>query len=219
MTMVVFSIFFGGVAKIPSDGIPYPLFAFTALVPWTLFSGGLARASDSLIGNAGLLTKVYFPRLIIPISAVVSGIVDFAIAFAILLGMLVFYQRTPTLNIIWLPFYILLIITLALGMGLWLSALNVRYRDVRYLVPFLTQLWLYATPVAYPSSLISNPVLRVIYGINPMAGVVEGFRWALIGSDTPPGPMLLVSVTIVLLILISGALAFLNLERTFADLV
>jgi len=216
MSMIVFSIFFGGLAKIPSDNLPYPIFAYTALVPWTLFASGLTQSSNSLAGAAGLITKVYFPRLVIPIAALLSGIVDFALAFLLLLGMMVFYGRVPTINIIFLPLFLLLALVTALGIGLWLSALNVQFRDVRYIIPFLTQFWMFATPIVYPSSLLSEE-WRIIYGLNPMAGVVEGFRWALLGTDTAPGPMILVSAAASLVLLISGAFYFKRMEKAFAD--
>ena len=217
-TMVVFSLFFGKLAKIPSDGVPYPIFAFAALVPWTFFANGLSQSSNSLVGSSHLITKVYFPRLVIPISSVISGTLDFAISFLVLLGMIVFYGITPTGNMIWLPFLLLLAFVTALGVGMWLSAMNVQFRDVRYVVPFLTQIWLFATPIAYPSSLLSEP-WRTIYGINPMVGVVEGFRWALIGTDTAPGPIIAVSSLVALALLAGGALYFRRMEKSFADIV
>lgn len=218
MTMVVFSIFFGKLARIPSDGIPYPIFAFAALVPWTFFANGLSQSSNSLVGNANLITKVYFPRLVIPISAVVSGIIDFAIAFVVLIGMMFYYGMVPTMNVIWLPFFFLLAFVTALGVGLWFSALNVEYRDVKYVVPFLVQFWLFATPIAYPSSLLSEP-WRMIYALNPMVGVIEGFRWALLGTQITVGPLILVSTLVSFFLLISGAFYFRRMERTFADVV
>jgi lipopolysaccharide transport system permease protein len=217
-TMLVFSLFFGRLANIPSDNIPYPLFSFAALVPWTFFANGLGQSSDSLVGNANLIKKVYFPRLVVPFAAVLSGVVDFALAFVVLLVMMLFYGRVPTINAIWLPLLLLLALITALGVGLWLSALNVEYRDVRYVVPFLTQFWLFATPIAYPSSLLSEP-WRTLYGLNPMVGVVEGFRWALVGTDTAPGAIVLVSALAALAILISGAYYFRRMEQTFADVV
>lgn len=217
-TMVVFSVFFGRLAQIPSDGIPYPLFAYAALVPWSFFAHSLSSSSNSLVDSANLLRKVYFPRLAIPLATVLSGVIDFAVAFVVLLGMMLFYGRTPTPNSIWLPFLLLLALTTALGVGLWLSALNVQYRDVRYTIPFLTQFWLFATPIAYPSSLLSEP-WRTLYGINPMVGVVEGFRWALLGTATAPGPILIVSALTALGLLVSGAYYFRRMEKSFADLV
>lgn len=217
-TMLVFSVFFGRLAKIPSDGIPYPIFSFAALVPWTFFANGLSQASNSLVGNSNLLTKVYFPRLVIPISTVISGFIDFALSFAVLLLMMVYYGKLPTLNIIWLPFFLLLALITALGVGLWMSALNVEYRDVRYVVPFITQFWMLATPIAYPSTMLSEP-WRMVYGLNPMVGVVEGFRWALLGSGTGPGAMTAVSTVVSILALITGAFYFKRMERNFADIV
>jgi len=217
-TMVVFSLFFGKLAKIPSDGIPYPIFSFAALVPWTFFANGLSQSSNSLVGGANLIKKIYFPRLVMPISGVVSGVVDFVLAFIVLLGMMLFYHILPTSNIIWLPFFLLLAFVTSLGVGLWLSAMNVQFRDVRYALPFLTQFWLFATPIAYPSSLLSEP-WRTIYGLNPMVGVVEGFRWALLGAKTAPGPVIIVSTLASLAILASGAYYFRRMEKTFADVV
>jgi len=218
MTMVVFTIFFGRLAKIPSDGIPYPIFSYAALVPWTFFANALTQSSNSLVGNANLIKKVYFPRLTIPVSAVLSGVIDFLIAFAVLLAMMGYYGKIPTMNIIWLPFLLLLALVTALGVGLWLSALNVEFRDVKYVIPFLTQFWMFATPIVYPSSLLSEP-WRTIYGLNPMVGVVEGFRWALLGTPTAPGSIMIVSSSVALFILISGAFYFRRMERTFADVV
>jgi len=217
-TMVVFSLFFGRLGKIPSDGIPYPIFAFAALVPWTFFATGLGQSSNSIVGSSTLITKVYFPRLIIPLASIFSGIIDFLLAFAVLLGMMFFYGLTPTVNVIWLPLFLLLAFVIALGVGLWLSALNVEYRDVRYVVPFITQFWLLATPIAYPSSLLHEP-WRTIYALNPMVGVVEGFRWALLRSSAAPGPMILVSAGAAVVILITGAFYFRRMEKTFADVV
>lgn len=215
-TMVVFSLFFGRLAKIPSDGIPYPIFVYAALVPWTFFANGLSQSSNSLVGSANLLKKVYFPRLVMPISSVISGAVDFVLAFAVLIGMMLFYNIFPSVNIVWLPLLFLLAFVTSLGVGLWLSAMNVQFRDVRYVVPFLTQFWLFATPIAYPSSLLPEP-WRMLYGINPMVGVVEGFRWALLRTDTAPGPIIIVSTLASLAILVSGAYYFRRMEKTFAD--
>jgi lipopolysaccharide transport system permease protein len=217
-TMVVFSLFFGKLAKIPSDGIPYPIFAYSALVPWTFFASGLNNSSNSLVGSANLIRKVYFPRLVVPISSIISSAVDFVLAFTVLLGMMMFYGIFPTANIVWLPFLLLLAFITALGVGLWMSALNVQYRDVRYTLPFLTQFWLFASPIAYPSSLLSEP-WRTLYGINPMVGVVEGFRWALLGTDTAPGPIVIVSSVVALMLLIGGVFYFRRMEKTFADVV
>ncbi|NGZ98760.1 MAG: phosphate ABC transporter permease [Nitrospira sp. WS110] len=218
MTMVVFSLFFGKLANMPSDGFPYPLFAYTALVPWTFFANGLTESSNSLVSSSNLIKKVYFPRLVIPISSVISGGVDFVIAFAVLIAMMLFYGLLPTANIIWLPLLVLLTFGTALGVGLWLSALNVQYRDVRYTVPFITQFWLFATPIAYPSSLLSEP-WRTVFALNPMVGVVEGFRWALLGTRTAPGPMIAVSALVTVLLLVGGAFYFRRMEKTFADVI
>lgn len=217
-TMVIFSLFFGHLAKIPSDGIPYPIFSFAALVPWTFFATGLTGASNSLVGSANLVSKVYFPRLTIPISTVLSGVVDFVVAFVVLLGMMLYYGIWPTVNVVWLPLFLLLALVTSLGVGLWLSALNVQFRDVRYVVPFLTQAWMFATPIVYPSSMLSEP-WRTIYGINPMVGVIEGFRWALLGSGKAPGPIIAVSSLTALALLVSGAYYFRRMEKTFADVV
>jgi len=216
--MVVFSLFFGRLAKVPSDGIPYPVFTFCALLPWQLFANALTESSNSLVGNQNLITKVYFPRLVVPISAVLGGLVDFVIAFMILLGMMLYYGIVPGWAIVTLPGFILLAVLTALGVGLWLSALNVQYRDVRYTIGFLVQLWLFLTPVAYPSSIVPEK-WRPLYGLNPMAGVVEGFRWALLGKSQPPGAMLWVSVAVVILILFGGLYYFRRMEQQFADIV
>jgi lipopolysaccharide transport system permease protein len=217
MTMVAFSLFFGQLGKIPSDGVPYPVFSYVGLLPWTFFANALGQASASLVGNANLISKVYFPRLVVPISSVLSGVIDFGIAFVVLIGLMAYFQLAPTLAaVLLIPFLVLALVT-ALGVGLWLSALNVEYRDVRYAVPFLTQFWLFATPVAYPSSLLPEP-WRTLYGLNPMAGVVEGFRWALLGTN-PPGPMLVVSVAAAIVLLVTGAFYFRRMERMFADVV
>jgi lipopolysaccharide transport system permease protein len=217
-TMLVFSLFFGRLAGVPSDGVPYPLFSLAALVPWTFFSNGLTQSSNSLVAGASLITKVYFPRLTIPLSAVLSGAVDFCIAFLLLGVACLYYGVTPGVRVVWLPLLFLLALVTALGVGLWLSALNVEYRDVRYTVPFLTQLWLFATPIAYPSSLLREP-WRTLYGLNPMAGVVEGFRWATLGTGAGPGPMLAVSSAAALAMLVAGACYFRRMERSFADIV
>src|SRR5437870_8772869 len=205
--MVVFSLFFGRLARVPSDGIPYPVFAYCALLPWQLFAHALSESSNSLVANERLITKVYFPRLCVPISAVLGGLIDFAIAFVVLLLMMAYYGIHPTWAVFTLPGFLLLAIATALGVGLWLSALNVKYRDVRYTIAFLIQFWLVATPVAYPSSLI--PIRwRALYGLNPMAGVVEGFRWALLGKSEGPGAMLAVSVVVVAMIVLGGLYYF-----------
>jgi lipopolysaccharide transport system permease protein len=216
--MVIFTMFFGRLAKVPSDGIPYPIFAFAGLVPWNFFANGLSHCSDSLVSSANLIKKVYFPRLAIPLSTVLAGIVDFSISFLVLLAMMIYFQVAFSWKILWIPAFLLLSVTTALGVGLWLSALNVQYRDVRYTVPFLVQLWMYSTPIAYPSSLLSEP-WRTVYGLNPMVGVVEGFRWCLLGAKTEPGPMIAVSAVMAILILISGSFYFRRTEKRFADVV
>jgi lipopolysaccharide transport system permease protein len=218
MAMLVFSLFFGKLAKMASDGIPYPIFSYTALVPWTFFASGLTNASVSLVGSSNLIKKVYFPRLAIPIATVLSGVVDFALAFSVLLVMMLAYGIVPTFKILWLPLFLLLALITSLAVSLWLSAMNVQFRDVRYVVPFLTQFWLFATPIAYPSSLLHEP-WRTVYGLNPMVGVVEGFRWALLNTNTKPGPMIMVSSVAAVVLLISGAFYFRRMEKTFADLV
>ena len=214
-TMIVFSVFFGRLVRVPSDGIPYPIFAYSGLLPWQLFSQAVTRSGNSLVSNRHLITKIYFPRLAIPISAVLPGLVDFGIAFVVLLVMMVYYHIAPTVALLTLPFFLLLAVAAALGVGLWLSALNLKYRDVGYTIPFLTQFWLFATPVVYPSSLIPEK-WQALYGLNPMAGVVEGFRWALLGK-APPGPFLAISVGAVMLLLIGGLYYFRRMEKTFAD--
>jgi lipopolysaccharide transport system permease protein len=221
-TMVVFSLFFGKLGKIPSDGIPYPIFSYAALVPWTFFANGLNQSANSLVGSANLIKKVYFPRLAVPIATVLSGVVDFALAFVILFGMMAWYGITPTGNLIWLPFFLMLAMVTALGVGLWLSAMNVQFRDVRYVVPFLTQFWLFATPIAYPSSIVGQQLGQfwlTLYGLNPMVGVVEGFRWALLGTSGPPAATIVASSVAAVALLVSGAFYFRRMEKTFADVV
>jgi len=218
LTMLVFTVFLGKLAKVPSDGIPYPIFTFSALVPWTFFANGLAQSSTSLVLNANLLKKVYFPRLVIPISSVLSGGVDFLISFLVLVGMMLYYGMPPTMNILCVPLLFALTTVISLGTGLWLSALNVEYRDIRYVVPFLTQFWMFATPIAYPSSLLSER-WRLLYGLNPMVGIVDGFRWALLGVATVPSATLVMSSIVSVGLLVTGALYFRRMERTFADVV
>lgn len=218
LMMVVFSLFFGKLAGIPSEGIPYPIFSYCGLLPWTFFAQGLSQASISLVGSAHLITKVYFPRSIIPLSAVLVGLMDFALAFLVLVAMMVYYGISPGVNVIWLPGFLLLALITSLGTGLWLSALNVKYRDVRYTIPFLTQIGMFATPVIYPSTLLHGS-WRVLLGLNPMTAVVEGFRWTLLRVGRPPGAMLGISVLVALALFVSGALYFRKVERTFADVV
>ena len=218
MTMVVFSIFFGKLAGVPSDGLPYPVFAFCGLLPWQLFAFALTHSSNSLVQNAHLLTKVYFPRLIIPFSSVIVGLVDFVIAFVVLVGIMFYYDIIPGWALITLPLFVLLAIAAALSVGLWLSALNVKYRDVQYIIPFLAQFWLFVTPVAYSSSLVPSK-WQAVYAINPMVGVVEGFRWALLGKSAPPGALLIVSVAATAILLAGGLFYFARMEKTFPDII
>jgi len=226
VTMVVFSLFFGRLAKIPSDDIPYPIFSYTALLPWGLFAKALTDAGRSLVAQRTLITKVYFPRLSIPISSVLSGLVDFGLAFIVLVLMILYYNYAPnqtyqvylTPAVLTLPLFLLLAIVTALGVGLWLSALNVNYRDVNYVLPFLTQVWFFMTPITYSTSMIPDKA-QLLYALNPMVGVVEGFRWALLGTGTAPGPLLAISTTIAIIVLISGLFYFRRMERTFADMV
>lgn len=218
LTMVVFSVFFGRLAKVPSDGMPYPLFAYTALLPWMFFANGLSHSSNSLVQSAGMLKKVYFPRLIVPMSSILSGVVDFAFAFVVLIALMLWYGVMPTIRIIWLPLLLLLAILTSFGVGLWLSAINVQFRDVRYTIPFITQFWLFATPIAYPSSLLSEP-WRTLYGVNPMVGVVEGFRWALLGAQGLPSSIILLSAGMTCTLLVTGLFYFRRMERSFADIV
>ena len=218
LTMVVFSIFFGRLAQVPSDDLPYPIFSFAALLPWQLFSFALTQSSNSLVDNAQVLTKVYFPRLVLPLASTLAGLVDFAIAFVVLIAMMLYFGIYPGWSVIALPLLTVLAVLAALAVGLWLSALNVLYRDVRYAIPFLAQLWLFATPVAYSSSLVPDQ-WRALYGLNPMVGVVEGFRWALLDASKPPGAMLAVSVAATLAMLIGGLFYFRRMEKTFADVI
>lgn len=217
-TMVVFSLFFGRLARMPSNGVPYPIFTYTALVPWTFFASGLAQSANSLVASANLIKKVYFPRLTIPLATALAEGVDFCIAFAVLLALMLYYRIAPTPHVFWLPAFVLLALVTSVGAGLWLSALNVHFRDVRFVVPFVTQIWLFATPVAYPSSLLSEP-WRTLYGLNPMVGVVEGFRWALLGAGEAPGAIVALSALVAAAMLVSGVLFFRRMETTFADIV
>ncbi len=219
LTMVIFSVIFGKFGKLPTDNsIPYPLFTFAALLPWQLFANALQRSGTSLVGSAHLITKIYFPRLIIPISAVVGGMVDFLISFVILVGMMIYYKVYPTWNMLWIiPFTILTLIT-ALAVGLWLSAMNVRYRDVQQMIPFLIQAWMFASPVAYSARMITDRSWQLIYGLNPLAGIIQAFRWSLLGG-TPPGELMWISATVMVILLISGLYYFRRMEKTFADTV
>ncbi len=217
-TMVVFTLFFGKLAKIPSNGIPYPVFYYSALLPWMYFANALQNATNTMVEHQRVITKVYFPRIILPMAAVTSGLVDFGIAFTILIGMMLFYGMVPTTATLLLPGFLLLAVLTAFACGLWLSALNAIYRDVRYAVPFLIQFWMFASPVVYPSSIVPEK-FRWLYGLNPMAGVIEGFRWALTGQGSPPNILLLASIAGVLIVLIGGIVYFQRMESTIADLV
>lgn len=225
-TMVIFSLFFGRLANVPSDGIPYPIFSYTALVPWTFFANGVTLASNSLVNNADMIRKIYFPRMTLPIATVLAGVVDFILAFIVLIGMIIVFNYIPnnnfdsqlTLKVLWLPLFFLLAFITTLGVSLWFSAMNAKFRDVRFAVPFVVQAWLFLTPIAYPSSLLPEP-WRTLYGINPMAGVVEGFRWALLGTDTAPGPMLIISALASVAIIIAGAFYFRRMETKVADIL
>jgi lipopolysaccharide transport system permease protein len=218
LTMLIFNFVFGTVAKVPTEGIPYPIFSYTALLPWGLFSVALNSASRSLTTNQNMVTKIYFPRLVLPLASVLGGLVDFAIAFVILIVMMIYYKITPTPAIWTLPLFLLLTVVTALGVALWLSAINVQYRDVNYVLPFLTQFWLFLTPVAYSAKVISAK-WQIVYSLNPMAGVVNGFRWALLGTNTGPSMNMLVSICISLAFLVSGLFYFRSMERTFADTI
>jgi len=223
-TMGVFTIFFGKLGKLPSDGKPYALFVLAALLPWQLFAYALTQSSNSLVAEQRLITKVYFPRLIVPVASVLSGLVDFLVAFALLLVTMAagprlgWAQVAPTWALLTLPAYVLFAVLTALAVGLWLSALNVQYRDVRYTIPFLTQFWMFLTPIAYPASLVPA-AYRPLYGLNPMTGVVEGFRWALLGTDAPDWGLMAVSAGVVVVLLAGGVLYFRRMEKTFADVV
>jgi lipopolysaccharide transport system permease protein len=218
MAMAIFTVIFGRLAKISSDGVPYPVFCLCAIIPWNYFSAALSRASSSLVGSANLISKVYFPRLVIPISSLLSGLLDLAISFIVLIGAMLWYRITPTINIFWLPFFLLMAVAFALAVGLWLGALNVRYRDVGYIVPFLVQIWMYATPIIYPVSIIPDR-WRFMYGLNPMVGVIEGFRWSLLGQGAVPAQMLIISIAIIFISLICGAYYFRMVEGIFADVI
>jgi lipopolysaccharide transport system permease protein len=218
MTMVVFTVVFKKIASIPSDGLPYPIFAYTALLPWNLFAGALNRSTTSVVGQSHLISKVYFPRLIVPLSASISGIVDFTIAFVILIGMMVWYGIAPTWGALSLPLFIFLALSAAFSIGLWLSALNVKYRDVGHAIPFLIQLWLFASPVAYSINMIPEK-WQLLYSLNPMAGVIEAFRWALLGKQHPDFTVIAVSALMVFVLLVGGLVYFKRTERTFADVV
>jgi lipopolysaccharide transport system permease protein len=218
LTMLIFSLFFGRLAHIPSQGLPYPIFYYSALLPWMYFAGALQNATNTIVENQRLITKVYFPRLTLPLSAVLSGLVDFGISFLMFIAMMIYYRIHPSAALLWLPLFLLLAVLTALGVGLWLSALNAIYRDVRYVLPFLVQFWMFASPVAYPSSLVPEK-WRWLYGLNPMAGVIEGFRWSLAGGGERPGRLIFVSAGVVLVVLLSGVVFFQRMETTVADVV
>lgn len=219
LTMVIFSVVFGKFGKLPTDNsIPYPLFTFAALLPWQLFAGALQRSGTSLVGSAHLITKIYFPRLIIPISAVVGGLVDFVISFVVLIGLMAYYRVYPTWNMLWIIPFILLTLITALAVGLWFSAMNVRYRDVQQMIPFIIQAWMFASPVAYSANMITDRAWQLVYGLNPLAGIIQGFRWALLGGN-PPGELMWISAVVMVIILISGLYYFRRMEKTFADTV
>ncbi|MFZ0886734.1 MAG: ABC transporter permease [Candidatus Acidiferrales bacterium] len=221
LTMLIFSLFFGKLANIPSGGLPYPVFYYSALLPWMYFSSSLQNATGKIVENQNMITKVYFPRLALPISAVISGLVDFAISLLMFVAIMIYYHIHPGWPLLMLPVFLLLAVLTALGVGLWLSALNAIYRDVRYVVPFLVQFWMFASPVVYPSSLVSAkwPKWAWLYGLNPMVGVIEGFRWSLTGTGNPPGRMLLASALAVVAVLVCGVMYFQKMETTIADVV
>jgi lipopolysaccharide transport system permease protein len=216
--MIIFTLVFGKFANMPSDGLPYPIFSFAALLPWTYFSKALNQSIQSVVNNAHLITKVYFPRFLLPISATLSGIIDFGISFVFLLGMMVWYGIVPGWGTLFLPGFILMTILTALSVSLWLSAINVRYRDVGQAIPFLIQIWMFASPVAYPVSVVPEN-WRLLYSLNPMAGVIEGFRWALLGKEAPEILPIVISIAVVLGLLVSGMVFFKRMEETFADVV
>jgi lipopolysaccharide transport system permease protein len=216
--MLMFTLIFSRVAKLPSGGLPYPVFAFAALLPWTMFAGGIQQASQSLVGSASLVTKVYFPRLSLPLGAILPGAVDMGLSFVVLLGIMGWYRLPPSGRLILLPAFVALLMAVTLGVGLWLSALNVEYRDVKFVVPFLTQIWLFATPIAYPADVLGEP-WRTILGLNPMTGVVEGFRWAVAGGEPPPRGHLMMAILVAFVLVGTGAVYFRRMEKNFADRV
>jgi lipopolysaccharide transport system permease protein len=218
LTMLVFSLFFGRLAHIPSEGLPYPIFYYSALLPWMYFSAALQNTTNTIVDNQRLITKVYFPRLSLPLSSVCSGLVDFGISFLMFVVLMIYYGIRPGVAILWLPVFLLLAVLTALGVGLWLAALNAIYRDVRYVLPFLVQFWMFASPVAYPTSLVPAK-WRWLYGLNPMAGVIDGFRWTLTGRGQAPGRLLFVSLGVVIVVLVSGVAYFQKMETIVADVV
>jgi lipopolysaccharide transport system permease protein len=218
LTVLIFTVVFGILLQTPSQGLPYPLFAISALLPWQLFANALQRSSISLVGNANLITKIYFPRLAIPLSSVMAALVDFGVSFLVLIGMMVYYRYMPGWHMLWLPVIILFALLTALAVGLWLSAINVQYRDVQHMVPFIVQVWMYASPIVYPIEIIPAGIWRMLYGLNPMVGVIQSYRWALLGGDRPDATML-ISIAVVLVLLVSGVYYFRRMEKTFADIV
>ncbi|PKL77381.1 MAG: phosphate ABC transporter permease [Candidatus Melainabacteria bacterium HGW-Melainabacteria-1] len=219
LAMVVFTVFFGNLAKLPSDGLPYPIWSYTGLLPWEFFAAALSVSARSMLTSGNMVSKIYFPRIIVPLSSVFANLIDFLIAFVILIGMMFFYHITPTINMLWLPAFMLLAIITALGVGLWFSALLVMYRDINYMLPFITQLWMFISPVVYASSIVPEK-WRVLYSLNPMAGVVEGFRWALLGTQQSISPLMIaISSVIALTLFISGLFFFRRMERIFADMI
>ncbi|PKN96990.1 MAG: phosphate ABC transporter permease [Chloroflexi bacterium HGW-Chloroflexi-4] len=219
LAMVVFTVFFGNLAKLPSDGLPYPIWSYTGLLPWEFFAAALSVSARSMLTSGNMVSKIYFPRIIVPLSSVFANLIDFLIAFVILIGMMFFYHITPTINMLWLPAFMLLAIITALGVGLWFSALLVMYRDINYMLPFITQLWMFISPVVYASSIVPEK-WRVLYSLNPMAGVVEGFRWALLGTQQSISPLMIaISSVIALTLFISGLFFFRRMERVFADMI
>lgn len=219
LSMVVFTIFFGGLAKVPSDGLPYPIFSYTALVPWTFFAAALNTTARSMVSSGNMLSKIYFPRIIVPLASIMANLVDFFIAFIILIGMMFFYHIFPTINLIWLPALLLLAIMIAMGVGLWFSALVVMYRDFGYLVGYLATFWQYISPVIYSASLVPEK-WRLLYSLNPMTGVIEGFRWALLGTTISITPLMFaISAFISITVFVSGLFYFRRMERIFADMI
>jgi lipopolysaccharide transport system permease protein len=218
LTMLIFTLFFGKLAKIPSSGLPYPIFYYAGLLPWTYFATALGSVTSSVVDHQHAITRVYFPRLILPLAGVLPALVDFAISFVLLAGMMVYYHITPGLAVLALPAFLLLAVLTALAAGLWLAALNAMYRDVRYIIPFVIQFWMFASPVVYPSSLVPAK-WRWVFGLNPMTGVIESFRWSLTGHGQPPSLMLLASVAAVLALLAGGLIFYQRMEGTIADIV
>jgi lipopolysaccharide transport system permease protein len=218
LTMIVFTVVFGRLAHLPSDGLPYPIFTLAALLPWQLFSSAVSGSANSLVGSGSLITKVYFPRLIVPLSAVLATVVDFAVSFVVLLALMAYYHIAPTAHVVYLPLFILLALAASFAAGLWCSALNVQYRDVQYVLPFVLQIWLFASPVGYSASLVTSPLARAVFGLNPMAGVIQGFRWSLLGAAAPSW-LILPSVVVVAALLVGGLLFFKRMEQSFADVI